>query len=285
MTAVSISDQLPFLGGRTDSVSPVSRSTTTRSPRVQLAADRRRTPSDRWRSRRRRAATCSRLRRPTMRTTPIWPISPSAPPRTRRCRTPAACLTVSPRPAPPAPASARPPSRPEHHPGPEPRDRQHGPDRHHGHAEPAGDPVGGIVGLDHRHQRSDDQQYQAERGHRLIVRLVTCGLYASGHRIVLHARLVSWYLSVFACAHAIIPSGAHAIGAEQSAFVRRQTRTANPDTEVGTMTNEEIHQLAQRLRIDSIRAADAASVRAPDVVDVGGRSDGRADGPSPALRL
>src|ERR1700728_1488152 len=34
--------------------------------------------------------------------------------------------------------------------------------------------------------------------------------------------------------------------------------TKAPIPEVGQMTNEEIHQLAQRLRIDSIRAADAA---------------------------
>jgi transketolase len=38
-----------------------------------------------------------------------------------------------------------------------------------------------------------------------------------------------------------------------------QTNDNAPVTEVGQMTNEEIHQLAQRLRIDSIRAADAAS--------------------------
>jgi hypothetical protein len=51
------------------------------------------------------------------------------------------------------------------------------------------------------------------------------------------------------------------------------------------MTNEQIHELAQRLRIDSVRAAGRRLVGSPDIGHVGRGRDGCADGAVPALQL
>ena len=51
------------------------------------------------------------------------------------------------------------------------------------------------------------------------------------------------------------------------------------------LSREQLHELAQQLRVDSVRAAAAAGSGHPDLLDVGGRPDGGPARQVPALRL